>query len=143
MQKGNGNRYVVSMTEELLELLESVAKRLGRKPNWVARRAANSLRLRPLLYSEMQDNLYNNTEHSNRVRLLSKPGPVKKCFIFANALPDGTTPLQFRMRLAEKCISVEDCEPVKPFQTELRAGIDYIVKYENPEDERIEEDEEC
>ena len=138
MQKSN--RYVVSMTEELLQLLEAVAKRLGHKPNWVARRAANSLRLKPLLYSDAQRNLY-NPEYSNRVRLLSEPGPVKKCFIFADALPDGTTPLQFRMRLAEKCISVEDCEPVKPFQTDLRAGIDYIVKFENPEDERIEEEE--
>ena len=140
MQKGNGNRYVVSMTEELLELLETVAKRVGHKPNWVARRAANSLRLRPLLYSDAQRKLY-NSECPERVRSLSLPGPVKKCFIFASELPEGTTPLQFRMRLAEKCIDAENCEPVQPFQTDLRAGIDYIVKYENPEDEGSEEEE--
>ena len=125
-------------TEELLDLLAKVAKRVGQTPNWVANRAARSLHLRPLSFKDAQAKL-NDTTYNIRIKELCKPGDIKKGFMLSEKLPEGTTSLVFRMRLAEKLIEAENCKPYEPYIPTLRAGIDYIVVDNDCEDIEAEE----
>ena len=129
--------FHVRCTQELLDLLAKVAKRVGQTSNWVANRAARSLYLRPLSYNDANAKL-NDKEYDVRIKDLCRAGSVKKGFMLSEPLPEGTTPLVFRMRLAEKLVENENCKPYEPYIPTLRAGIDYIVV--DNENEEIEAD---
>lgn len=115
--------YTIRMNEELDTLLHETAEKLGKTVNFIAEKTAISLRLRPLSYNMILDKVYDIPE---RIRRLSASGKIRRSFRVEDG-PDEMDPNVFRIRLAEKCIAVENYRPAEPFVPPLREGRDYII----------------
>ena len=115
--------YTIRINEELDTLLHEAAEKLGNTVNFIAEKTAISLRLRPLSYKMILDNVYDVPE---RIRTLSAPGKIRRSFRLEGG-PDEMDPNAFRIRLAEKCVSVENYRPAEPFVPPLREGRDYVI----------------